>query len=383
MPACISKSLILGLIVSIASCVVTGSIQAQPSKSEALDSRLKWMLAQFPDAQESAERSNRYHVSQTVRLDQIADGADEIRLWVSIPRDERNQRLLSFSVESCPGDWSLVEDLDRRGTFVYTTIKKPSTDFVEVKVNFTLERDPDYVAIDIQKVGTMTESLEMLLAEYLRLDAPNMEVTQEFVDLATEICGDEKNIAVQARKLLEYVAATVDHYSYSEDPNMPHCGIGNSKICKQQGGGCCTDLNSYFISLARARGIAARLKMGYRLQDKNSGKLADPGYRCWVEYFVPNFGWVSADIVEADTPNGLGHERWMSGLTSRRLYLNDGREFQFRDAQAKTVNHMSIAYAEIDGVPARLLPDGELKPQITRKVYYSEQAVSPSLSVSN
>ncbi len=59
--------------------------------------------------------------------------------------------------------------------------------------------------------------------------------------------------------------------------------------------------------------------MGYRLQDKNRGKQVDPGYRCWVEYFVPGFGWVSADVVEADTPGGLGHERWMSGLTSRRL----------------------------------------------------------------
>jgi transglutaminase-like putative cysteine protease len=220
----------------------------------------------------------------------------------------------------------------------------------------------------------MTPSLRELLAEHLKLDAPNMEVTEEFVNLAKEICGDETNIAIQARKILEHVAATVDHYSYSEDPNMPHCGIGNSKICKKQGGGCCTDLNSYFISLVRARGIASRLKMGYRLQDKNRGKQVDPGYRCWIEYFVPGYGWVSADVVEADTPGGMGHERWMLGLTSRRLFLNEGREFRFGDdAKAKTVNHMSIAYAEIDGEPARLLPEGELKPQITRTVVYTEE----------
>lgn len=359
-----------------------GHVLGQQLKTQGLDSRLKSMLERFPDSQESAERSNRYQVSQTVRLDQIKDGADEIRLWVSIPRDERNQRLLSFNVESCPGEWSLVEDLDRRGTFVYTTIKKPSSEFVEVKVNFEVERDPEYTSIDVHKAGPMTPSLEMMLAEHLRRDAPNMEVTQDFIDLANEICGEETNIAIQSEKLLAYVAATVDHYSYSEDPNMPHCGIGNSKICKQQGGGCCTDLNSFFISLARARGIASRLKMGYRLQDKNRGKLVDPGYRCWVEYFVPNFGWVSADVVEADTPNGLGHERWMSGLTSRRLFLNDGREFRFENAQAKTVNHMSIAYAEIDGTPARLLPEGELKPQITRKVHYSEEVANSPMVAS-
>ena len=129
---------------------------------------------------------------------------------------------------------------------------------------------------------------------------------------------------------------------------MPHCGIGDAKVCKKQGGGCCTDLNSYFIALARAREIPARLNMGYRLQEKNIGKSVDPGFRCWVEYFVPNFGWISTVIVDADNPSGLGPERWMSGLTSRRLFLNMGREFDFgTDIAVGKVNHMSIGYAQI------------------------------------
>jgi transglutaminase-like putative cysteine protease len=360
--------------------VPSANAQTTPSKStlsKSVDSPFKQLLLRFPDSQESAERSNRYKVRQIVQLSQIPPKSKEIQLWISIPRDEQNQRLLSFEVTDCPSEWELVEDLDRRGTFLHTRIVEPQGESLEVAVNFELERDPVHIAIDTKKVGEMTQSLRSMLAEHLKLDAPNMEVTQEFVNLVNEICGDETNIAIQARKILEHVAATVDHYSYSEDPNMPHCGIGNSKICKQQGGGCCTDLNSYFITLARARGIACRLKMGYRLQDKNRGKLVDPGYRCWIEYFVPGNGWVSADVVEADTPGGLGHERWLSGLTSRRLFLNEGREFRFGEAaKAKTVNHMSIAYAEIDGEPARLLPKGDLKPQITRAVLYTEEPVT-------
>ena len=372
------RTLLLFLIV-LMQLGLAGSSNAQstpskPTLSKSLDSRFNQLLLRFPDSQESAERSNRYKVQQVVQLNQIPPNSKEIQLWVSIPRDEQNQRLLSFEVTDCPSEWELVEDLDRRGTFLHTCIVKPETEALQVAVSFELERAPVHIAIDTAKVGEMTPSLRALLAEHLKLDSPNMEVTEEFVNLAKEICGDETNIAIQARKILEHVAATVDHYSYSEDPNMPHCGIGNSKICKKQGGGCCTDLNSYFISLARARGIASRLKMGYRLQDKNRGKRVDPGYRCWIEYFVPGNGWISADVVEADTPGGAGHERWMSGLTSRRLFLNEGREFRFgEDAKAKTVNHMSIAYAEIDGEPARLLPEGDLKPQITRTVVYTEE----------
>jgi transglutaminase-like putative cysteine protease len=212
-----------------------------------------------------------------------------------------------------------------------------------------------------------------MLAEHLVHDAPHMEVTPEVQKIADEVCGDEQNLAVQAVLLMQHVAATVDHYSYSTDPNMPNCGIGDSAICRKQGGGCCTDLNSYFISLARARGIPARLNMGYRLQEKNIDKLVDAGYRCWVEYFIPNFGWLSADIVEADAPGGLGQDRWLSGLTARRIWLNSGREFKFEGMQMnERVNHMNIAYAEIDGKPARVLPEGKTPPQITRKVQFSE-----------
>ena len=154
---------------------------------------------------------------------------------------------------------------------------------------------------------------------------------------------------------------------------MPNCGIGDSALCRKQGGGCCTDLNSLFISLARSRGIPCRLAMGYRLQEKNLGKEVDPGYRCWVEYFVPGYGWISADVVEGDAPNGLGPDRWFTGLTARRVWLNQGREFSLASDQAvKRVNHMSIGYAEVDGKPVRLLPEGKLKTQLTRKVLFTE-----------
>ena len=63
-----------------------------------------------------------------------------------------------------------------------------------------------------------------------------------------------------------------------------------------------TGYNIVDTKAARARGIPARLQMGYRLRETNEGKEVDPGYRCWAEYFVPNYGWVSADIVEADAP---------------------------------------------------------------------------------
>jgi transglutaminase-like putative cysteine protease len=168
------------------------------------------------------------------------------------------------------------------------------------------------------------------------------------------------------------VADYADHYS--KDPTKPNCGIGDAGDCMTNAGGCCTDMHSLFIAMARARGIPARLQMGYRLREANAGKEVDPGYRCWAEYFVPGYGWVSADVVEADAPNGLGRTRWFTGLTDRRLWLNEGREFNLagRAVTSHRVNTMIIGYAEIDGVEARVLPDGDKKAQLSRTVRYTE-----------
>ena len=316
-----------------------------------------------------------YQVRQIVRLEGITSGSKLAKMWISIPGDEPGQKILDFSVASTPGEWTIVEDAERRGKFLRVDVANPTAESIDVEVAFIVKRNPIYVAIDHQQVGPLSDGLKKMLAENLALDSPHMEVTKAIKEIADQACGSESNIATQAMLLLGYVAKTVDHYSYSSDPDMPSCGIGDNATCMKQGGGCCTDLNSLFISLARARGIPARLQMGYRLQEKNGGKLVDPGYRCWVEYFVPGYGWISADVVEADTPGGLGPERWLSGLTARRLWLNTGREFQLAEVQSvDRVNHMSIAYAEIDGKPARLIPEGTDKPQITRKVLFTELA---------
>ncbi len=314
-----------------------------------------------------------YRVKQLVELDQIPAGSKQVRMWVSIPGDETHQRLRSLKVTSAPTEWKFVQDAERRGNFVYCQVDNPTSDKVRVEVEFTVERDPVLTEVLPQRVGDLDESMTSLMAEHLVKDAPHMQVNDKVQAIADSVCGDVTNLGVQVTLLMQHLLKSVDHYSNSKDPDMPRCGIGDSETCLTQGGGCCTDVNSLFIALARARGIPCRLKMGYRLQEANIEKTVDPGYRCWVEYFLPSYGWLSTDLVEADAPAGFGILRWSSGLTARRVWLNSGREFYFDGTKdGKPVNHMSIAHAEIDGVPARVIPEGDLKAQITRQVFFSE-----------
>lgn len=313
-----------------------------------------------------------YRVKQTTRLDQIEKGADKVQWWISIPGNDRHQDLLDFTVVSSPGPWQIKRDAERGNRFLYVEVENPRADFVEATVEFTLRRDPVWESINPERVGSITEAHRRVFAEELRKDAPHMEVTPRIHEIATRVCGDETNVAREARMLLDHVADEADHYS--KDATKPSCGIGDAADCLANEGGCCTDLHSLFIALARDRGIPARLQMGYRLLERNVGRAdVDPGYRCWVEYFTPGYGWVAADIVEGDAVDGPGRDRWFTGLTARRLWLNQGRDFVFAGARnQEPANHMSLGYAEVDGVPARVLPDGDRPAQLTRRISFVE-----------
>jgi hypothetical protein len=312
-----------------------------------------------------------YRVKQTVSLGEIPEGAKDVSWWIAYPSDDRFQEVLDLSVTSAPGDWKVVREPDHGNRFLLVTVKNPPAGALDAVVEFTLRRRAVSVDVDPTKVGALTESHRRLFVDELRTDAPHMAVTPEIRALADKACGEEKNLALQAKALLAAVAANADHYS--KDATKPKCSVGDATACLAKGGGCCTDLHSLFISMARARSIPSRLQMGYRLQEKNDGKEVDPGYRCWVEYFLPGHGWVPADIVEADAEGGLGPEQWFDGLTDRRLWLNEGRNFDLAGRRSKErVNTMVIGYAEIDGVPVRLLPEGDKPAQMTRKVLFTE-----------
>ena len=322
-----------------------------------------------------AERT--YRVEQSVSLSEIPSNAKLVKWWIAIPDNATDQALLDFAVTSAPGRWEIVRERDHGNRFLYVEVPTPGATSLTTKISYAIRRQASYVALDPAKAGAITESHRKLLAEDLQQDAPHLRVTPRIAKFAETTCKDETNVVTQAKLLLNAVAD--DHKHYSIDPTKPKCSVGDAEACMAAGGGCCTDLHSLFIALARSRGIPARLQMGYRLREANEGKEVDPGYRCWVEYFVPNYGWVPADIVEAQTPNGLGRDRWFSGLTERRVHLNEGRDFDLigRSDQTTRVNTMVIGYAEIDGVPVRVIPDGAKASQLTRRVRFTDVKSAP------
>lgn len=307
-------------------------------------------------------------LTQTVTLHDIPSGARQVRMWVPVPSDRAWQRVLDRRVVAAPGAWQMIQQADGLGDFLYVVVDDPGQQTASVVIECVIDRTG--VHYPLAKIDAPAAIQAAMFEEALDTKAPLMESDERVCALADQICGDEKDPARQALLLLQAVADGADHYS--KDATKPVCGRGAAADCLDQGGGCCTDLHSLFISMARSRGIPARMQYGYRMLDAKAGQTYDPGYRCWVEFFIPGAGWIPTDIVASDNAGSENPAQWAS-LSSTRVWLWEGRSFELTPpAQAGPVHTMTCGWAEIDGRPIDPVPsrDGSIPAQLRRTVQF-------------
>lgn len=288
-----------------------------------------------------------YRVEHTLTVKKIPADAKTVRVWFWMPDDDEAQRVLNLHVKKAPTGYRLTRDACHGHRYLYAEVTNPKGEDVVLATSFAIHRTPMSISLDAKKVGALTEDHRALFAEYLRRDVPHMEVNDEVIKLANKVCGDENNVIVQARKLYDHCLDTTNHYSKPGAPKSS--GLGSVSYCLKNGGGGCTDQHALFIALARARGIPTRLHFGSRLVASNAGKDFDPGYRCWVTFFAPDYGWVPIEISAANTTPGK-RDFYFGGLDDRRIRFAEGRDLDMTPKQAgPRVNLMIVAHVEVDG----------------------------------
>lgn len=133
----------------------------------------------------------------------------------------------------------------------------------------------------------------------------------------------------KARAIYEWV---VDNSI--RDPKTRGCGLGDIKSMLETGNlsGKCADINSLFVGLCRAVGLAARDVYGVRVAEssfgfKTLGKSGDisKAQHCRAEVFIDGFGWIPVD--PADVRKVVLEER--PGLTLQDPLVRNVREKLF------------------------------------------------------
>ena len=306
--------------------------------------------AQTPSPSVTAASEATYRVHHTLTVKDIPKGAKKVSIWFWIPQEDAAQQVLDFTVAQAPAGFRTRVDGSTGMTYLYSEVNRPDAATIPVVTDFTVCRRKTSVILDPEKAGPLTAQDRATFADDLRTDVPHMVVNASLRALADKICGSETNVVRQARLIYDYVVDNTQHYSKS--PTAPKSSNeGDADYCLANGGGACTDMHSLFCALARARGIPTRFCFGSLLKAKNEGKDLDPGYRCWVLFFVPNYGWVPADMAAANLAPDL-KDFYFGGLDARHLLFSRGRNLDLTPPQkGPPVNLFIRGYVEVDGKP--------------------------------
>jgi transglutaminase-like putative cysteine protease len=267
--------------------------------------------------------------------------SEPVDIYIPLPIESAGQRVLEQVLDSnLPGEVGIEERNGNR----YYRIRRPAN------INAPVEADLRWtVARGTVTAGNRDGASAAELAQYL---APNSLVPVGH-DILRPILAEihanraDDSPAATARAIYDWV---VDNVEYKKVGT----GWGNGDTfwaCNERYGNC-TDFHSLFISLARSEGIPARFEMGFPVPlDRTEGEIG--GYHCWVEFYLPERGWVPIDASEA-AKHPAQRELFYGTQPADRVHFTTGRDLVLSPGSAlQPLNYFIYPYLEVGGKPWR------------------------------
>jgi len=158
---------------------------------------------------------------------------------------------------------------------------------LQIEVRFRFTHYEQHFKVDPELVGSYDTSDPDYIA--YTGSSGNVAVTPDIKATAERVVGGEKNPYLAARKLYDYMIATID---YSFMPHLlfyPRSDLRESAYVHEYKVGDCGAQGTYFAALCRAVGIPARVPGGFQLFSGNFSS------HFWAEFYVPNYGWLPVD----------------------------------------------------------------------------------------
>jgi hypothetical protein len=167
---------------------------------------------------------------------------------------------------------------------------------LDIEVQFTFSHYEQSFDIDPERIG----QYDYEDGDYIKYTSSqkNINITPEIVAEAKKIVEGEENPYHIAKAIYTHI---IDKIAYSVLPHLTFdvLEIPESEFVYQNKFGDSGAQSIYFVSLCRALGVPARTVAGWQLC---------PGYETchfWAEFYLPNYGWVPADMALGQVANYL------------------------------------------------------------------------------
>ncbi len=265
---------------------------------------------------------------------------ETVDIYLPLPRSGRWQQVLDSSLESSQPGETGVETSYGNG---YYRIHRPAN------VNAPIDATLRWTITRERETSVPVALTEQERRRYL---APNalVPVGHDILQpILTEIHRLRENDSPRAtaRAIYDWV---VDNVEYKKVGT----GWGNGDTfwaCSERYGNC-TDFHALFISLARSEGIPARFEIGFPLpEDRAAGDIG--GYHCWVQFYLPDEGWVPIDASEA-AKHPQRRNEFYGSYPVDRIHFSTGRDLVLSQGSAMApLNYFIYPYVEVGGRPWR------------------------------
>jgi len=293
-------------------------------------------LLAFTAALSASEKSKSFEATYTATLSGIPAGTSELNVWIPLPVTRGAQTVGNVVIDS-PYHWTRHKDATFGNEYAFATIANPPAGDLAVRVNFTATRREESLTAPFETAASKADLDRALRADKL------VTLTPRIRKLADEITAGKSGTVEQARAIYDYLVTNMTY-----DKTVPGWGHGDTERACDIKKGNCTDFHSFFMSLARAKGIPARFVIGFPLTAKD-GQVK--GYHCWAEFWCDKHGWVPVDVSEADKAPERTAE-YFGQLTVNRIALTSGRDLVLAPPQhGEPVNFLVRPYVERGGVP--------------------------------
>jgi transglutaminase-like putative cysteine protease len=304
-------------------------------------------LAVAPGAVEATEASEPRVLTFTyqVTIPETASGQKPVDVFVPLPRTDRYQAVLETTVDA-PFEGASRTDAVHGNRYWYGQV--PADVDVPSIVTMTARVERKVVDLDLSQSGGATELTAAQREEHAVYLGSNARVpidSDQVKAILADLPASDGTLLGKSRVIYDYVVDNMDYKKTGDG-----WGHGDTHWACSSKYGNCTDFHALFISLARASGIPARFEIGFPVpQSPAAGDVK--GYHCWVQFWIPELGWIPIDASEAKK-NPEQREALFGGQPADRILFTIGRDHKLGAGHAApALNYFVYPHVETAGEP--------------------------------
>jgi len=290
----------------------------------------------------------------------------KVALWIPVPTNSEWQEVESVSVEGVPA-YKITTEPRYKNRMAYVSLDSPQTP-VNVTVRYTVSRKE--VRVLAEEPRHPKKESDAFIKMNLKGEK-SLPLGGRFQKISEDVTAGETTRLEKARAIYEHILNTMKYDYKSASPKL---GEGDAEFMCDYRSGDCTDLHSYFISLARTQGIPVLHEYGFGI---GGVPLPSPlpveakitSYHCYACIYEPDYGWIPVDAsdgirwVDHDRPDLRDYQFGNLVLERNAVSISRGRNLVLSPPQqAGPVNKFIYPYAEADGKPLKVELD------LTRRV---------------